>query len=218
MNIYLTHAILDQHFLLSAKRTIYWTEQKALILSDLHIGKSGHFRKNGIAIPPQIFLQDLDRLSEEIAFHQPIQIIIVGDLFHSHSNKEHDYFLEWRNLHPQISFHLVLGNHDIVDRAWYAQANIQLHEEALSMAPFAFVHDIEKLESLGGHYFISGHIHPAVNMKGLGKQSIKLPCFYFGEGYAVLPAFGKFTGTHLISPNNSDVVFGFTETHILQIQ
>lgn len=217
MDIHLPHAILDQHFLLSARRTMFWAEQKALILSDLHIGKSGHFRKNGIAIPPQIFRQDLDRLSEEINFHKPVQLIIVGDLFHSHSNKEHDHFLEWRNLYPEIYFHLVLGNHDIVDIRWYDEANIRLHKEMLTIAPFAFVHDIEKLESVRNDYIISGHIHPAVNMKGIGKQSIKLPCFYFTDLYAVLPAFGKFTGTHVISPNNSDAVFGLTETHILRM-
>ncbi|HSN61423.1 MAG TPA: hypothetical protein VLR49_10840, partial [Ferruginibacter sp.] len=88
MNSHLPHIILNNHFLLSANRTIFWEEQKALILSDLHIGKSGHFRKNGIGIPQNMLSEDMQRLFAEIQFYNPSKVIIVGDLFHSHSNKE----------------------------------------------------------------------------------------------------------------------------------
>ena len=30
---------------------MFWEEEKALIVSDLHFGKTGHFRKSGIAVP-----------------------------------------------------------------------------------------------------------------------------------------------------------------------
>ena len=51
MQPFLSHNIFNQTFLLSAQRTVFWEEEKTLILSDLHLGKSGHFRKSGIAIP-----------------------------------------------------------------------------------------------------------------------------------------------------------------------
>ena len=35
-------------------RALYWKKENALIISDLHVGKSAHFRKNGIAIPAGI--------------------------------------------------------------------------------------------------------------------------------------------------------------------
>ena len=97
MNSFLPYHILNNNFLLSANRTIFWEQEKALILSDLHIGKSGHFRKNGIGIPQNMLSEDMHRLFAEIQFFQPKKLIIVGDLFHSHSNKEHDLFLKWRN-------------------------------------------------------------------------------------------------------------------------
>ena len=56
------HTIQEQHFWLSAHRAIFWEEQKALILSDLHFGKTGHFRKAGIAVPQQVYKEDLQRL------------------------------------------------------------------------------------------------------------------------------------------------------------
>jgi len=82
---------------LSPERCILWEDQRALILSDLHFGKSGHFRKSGIAIPQNVFKEDLQRLFAQIQFFNPDQLLIVGDFFHSSLNKEIDMFLKWRN-------------------------------------------------------------------------------------------------------------------------
>ena len=49
----------QQTLWLSPAKCIFWEEQKILILSDLHLGKSGHFRKSGVAIPQNIFKKDL---------------------------------------------------------------------------------------------------------------------------------------------------------------
>ena len=66
MQTFLPHRIFENTFLLSANKTIFWEEEKILILSDLHLGKSGHFRKAGIAIPQNILQEDLFRLLSEI--------------------------------------------------------------------------------------------------------------------------------------------------------
>jgi len=59
-----------------------------LIISDLHFGKTGHFRKSGIAVPQGVYKEDLQRLVSQIQYFQPSQLIIVGDFFHSQLNKE----------------------------------------------------------------------------------------------------------------------------------
>src|SRR5665647_5672 len=82
---------------LSPARCIYWEEEKALILSDLHFGKTGHFRKEGIGVPQNIFKEDLQRLFTQIQFFKPSTLLIAGDMFHSKANKEIDLFLKWRN-------------------------------------------------------------------------------------------------------------------------
>jgi len=218
MNTHLPHTLLNNHFLLSANRTAFWEEQKALILSDLHIGKSGHFRKNGIGIPQNMFSEDMQRLFAEIQFYNPAKVIIVGDLFHSHSNKEHDLFLKWRKNIMHIEMHLVMGNHDILKKEWYAEAGIIIHENALCIDPFVFTHDICTQQNPDTSYCFSGHIHPGIIMKGIGKQALRMPCFYFNKDYAVLPAFGKFTGMHPIKPTHSDAVFALAGNSILKIQ
>ena len=181
MNTFLPYHILNNNFLLSANRTIFWEQEKALILSDLHIGKSGHFRKNGIGIPQNMLSEDMHRLFAEIQFFQPKKLIIVGDLFHSHSNKEHDLFLKWRNDLKDTEVHLVMGNHDILKKDWYEEAGIILHTGSLAIGALIFTHDICEAGDLDNTYCFSGHIHPGIIMKGIGKQLLRLPCFYFNK-------------------------------------
>ena len=82
------YRILEQQLWLSADRTIFWEEEKTLITSDCHFGKTGHFRKSGLAVPQAVYKEDLQRLVSQIQYFQPSQIIIVGDFFHSKMNKE----------------------------------------------------------------------------------------------------------------------------------
>ena len=86
MQLPLLYQLKENNFLLSSQRCLFWIEQKILIVTDLHLGKSGHFRKNGIAIPQTIFKEDIQRLFDQITFYKPTQLIIVGDLFHSVAN------------------------------------------------------------------------------------------------------------------------------------
>jgi len=213
--------INDQKLWLSADRSAYWEAQETLIVSDLHFGKTGHFRKSGIGVPQAVFKEDLQRLLSLLQHFQPKQLVIVGDLFHSHENKEMALFQKWRENFPGIAFHLVKGNHDILPNEWYDQSGIELHEETMQVDRFCFIHDIttasgNSLPKAG--YFFSGHIHPGVRVNGLAKQSLRFPCFYFGEKYAVLPAFSRFTGAALIELKSKDQVFAIVENKIIRMQ
>ena len=214
---FIKHTILNNSFLLSAGRCIFWEEEKALILSDLHFGKTGHFRKNGIAVPQTIFKEDMQRLTAQVQYFKAEQLIIVGDLFHSHANKEMDLFLRWRNDFAQLNIKLIIGNHDILPAAWYEKANITGIKNQLQTGPFIFTHDKAEYNSVNDCYIFSGHIHPAVTIFGNAKQSLKFPCFYFTKTYAVLPAFGRFTGMHIIKPIKGDAVFALAENKIMRL-
>ena len=168
------HTINGQQFWLSAQRCIFWEEEKALIVSDLHIGKTGHFRKSGIAVPQTVFKEDLQRLILLIDFFRPAQVIAVGDLFHSHANKELDLFRRWRDDFPMLQFHLVKGNHDILQEDWYQDAEIRVTND-LMLDDIRFMH--EHCETKGNVFTFCGHIHPAVEINGIGKQSLRFPCF-----------------------------------------
>jgi len=213
--------ILQQQTLwLSPDRCIYWEEEKALILSDLHLGKSGHFRKSGIAVPQNVFKEDLQRLFALIQFFKPAQLLIVGDLFHSTANKEMDLFLKWRNDLHGLNFRLIRGNHDILTKKFYEQADIEVTRQKLAVHNFCFTHDInESCEEESGNvnFTFSGHVHPGIRMNGMGKQQLYFPCFYFTKEYAILPAFGRFTGLFNIKPKKNDKIFALVEKNIVKI-
>src|SRR5690606_8265392 len=116
--------IKGQQLWLTPERSIYWENEKSLIVSDLHFGKTGHFRKYGIAVPQSVYKEDLQRLVNHIQYFNSTQVIIVGDLFHSHENKELDLFLKWRHDFPELKLLLVKGNHDILKSSWYEKAEI----------------------------------------------------------------------------------------------
>jgi DNA ligase-associated metallophosphoesterase len=215
-----------QQLWLSPARCIFWEEERSLILADLHFGKTGHFRKAGIAVPQSVYREDLLRLLCQIQYFRPRQLLVVGDLFHSRENKELSLFLKWREDFPDLGIRLIQGNHDILHDSWYEKAGIEVCPGVLSMGPFSFVHDITEVGETGdgsrtGAYYFSGHIHPGIRLRGMGKQSLQFPCFYFGGGYAVLPAFGRWTGTVSIDPAPEDNVFALlpdASNRILQIQ
>ncbi|MGC4102236.1 ligase-associated DNA damage response endonuclease PdeM [Ferruginibacter sp.] len=218
MPTFIKHTINQNDFILNSNRTVFWEQEKILILSDLHLGKTGHFRKSGIAVPAAVMKEDMQRFIAAIQFYKPSQVVIVGDLFHSVENKEHELFLKWRNDLQHVPVLLVRGNHDIVPDQWYKNAGIEVAEGTWRKNNFLFVHHIEDVseeERNDADYFFSGHIHPAVSIKGLGKQSLRFPCFYFTENYAVLPAFGKFTGTYAVTPSKKDTAFALVEDSVI---
>ena len=65
---------LGQDLLLLPQKAIFWQQEKALIASDVHLGKSGHFRKAGIALPQDMAQEDLAVLSDLIHQYQPQKI------------------------------------------------------------------------------------------------------------------------------------------------
>ena len=66
-------------------------------------------------------------------------------------------------------------------------------------------------------YNLAGHIHPAIKLKGKARQSLRVPCFYFGNENGILPAFGNFTGTASINIKKTDNVFVIAEKEVIKI-
>ena len=211
----------NQTFWLCSDRCIFWEDQKSLILSDLHLGKSGYFRKSGIAVPQNVYKEDLQRLFSLIQYFNPVQLLIVGDLFHSHANKEMELFTKWRKDLAYLSIQLIKGNHDILTKKFYSNSEILTTSGKLAINDFCFTHDIMlscQTDKNKPVYTFSGHIHPGIKIRGIGKQSLTFPCFYFGETYAVLPAFSRFTGLSKMEIKPKDKIFAIAENQIFKIQ
>jgi len=210
--------LLNQDLLLLPQKAIFWQQEKALIAADVHLGKVGHFRKAGIAVPRDMEQNELGVLSDLIFEHKPEKLIFLGDFFHSDMNADWGWFILWRSQFPKLEIILVRGNHDIIDDNHYHRLNIILRDELL-IGPFLMLHHPltdEGLQYATGYVFC-GHIHPGVSLVGKARQQITLPCFAFGRQQAILPSFGKFTGRAAIRSNKTDRIFAITKDKVLVI-
>ena len=217
MSSTLTKTVHNQTWKLLPEKAIYWEEKETLTITDLHIGKSGHFRKAGIAAPSTINAKNLERLGKLIEVYQPSTLLILGDLFHSKANREWLEFEEWRESFEDLDIQLVTGNHDLLHQSFYESANISVYK-TLEIDDFLFVHDPDdSFESDTKRTVVAGHIHPGISIKGKGRQSLRFPCFLFSDTRILLPAFGEFTGLYTIKPEEGEQVFAVVEGSIVEL-
>ncbi len=205
-------SIRNQNFTLHHFGAIYWKEKKIVLISDVHFGKITHFRKHGVAIPNEPILENFKKLNDLIVFFNLEKIIFLGDLFHSTINNEWQLFSDWTQQIKQKII-LVEGNHDIIATAKYDKLGIEVFNE-LQIDDFNLTHHPSEKPNL---FNFCGHIHPSVKLKGIGKQYLKIPCFFRKPNQLILPAFGEFTGTYVISPSKEDKVYAITKNEVIEI-
>jgi DNA ligase-associated metallophosphoesterase len=205
--------IREQELFLLPERAIYWPAEKTMLIADLHIGKVNHFRKNGIAVPDMAEQNNLWRLSGLLQKWKPKTLIFLGDLFHSQFNSAWDRFADVMGNFEHIEVILVKGNHDILPEQTFKNAGIAVVSNLIK-GPFHFSHDRIESEMFNLH----GHVHPAVKLRSAGRQRLRLPCFYFSDDFGILPSFGDFTGSFVISPKETDLVFVPSNDEVIALQ
>lgn len=205
-------AVGDNHFILHASGAMFWKERKMLVISDVHLGKISHFRKHGIALPKQAFIGNFERLTSVAdTFHAEI-ICFLGDLFHSKINSEWSLFADWVNTRPE-KFLLIIGNHDILEPEKYEAVGMAIAAE-LTVGNLLFTHEPEERD---GFFTFCGHIHPGIHIRGKGRQSMDLPCFFRTKHQMILPAFGEFTGKWIMDPGADDLVYAIAGNTVVFI-
>ncbi|TZF83985.1 ligase-associated DNA damage response endonuclease PdeM [Pedobacter sp. BS3] len=205
-----------EELILDEERALFWPEHHLLVISDLHLGKTAHFRRGGIQVPATLARTDLQRLSALFDKYRPLILLVTGDMFHHGLNTDIDEFEGWRKQYPHIRFILVKGNHDKLKTADYARLDIEICEHSFCLGPFCFIHDAPR-RTADELYAISGHIHPGVSLSGKAKQRLRFPCFYFGRDYAILPAFSAFTGLSMIYPETGEHIYAIMPGKVLQV-
>lgn len=206
----------NETLILHAEKALYWSARRTLLIADLHLGKAAHFRKEGIPVPRQLQSRNFARLEKLLAEFAPERVLFLGDLFHSVHNESWAAFAKFLRGFPDVSFELVLGNHDILTDSHYAEAGLTLHAEPYFMPPFILSHHPQD-ELIEGFYNLHGHIHPCVYLEGRGRQYLRLPCFHFGRYHGILPAFGEFTGMARTETYTGDRVFVVAENTVTEV-
>lgn len=204
--------IKNNNFVMHPLGVLFWADQSSLLISDVHLGKVSHFRKFGAAVPQKAVSKNFEQLTKAVNFFQPKNICFMGDLFHSSLNKEWELFETWvKEIQTEII--LVSGNHDIISPLKYEAMGVQVVEEITEQG-FLLTHHPEER---AGFFNLSGHIHPAVRLHGEGRQSLRLPCFYKSKNQMILPAFGQFTGTHVLKAKANTEIFAIAEDEVFLV-
>ena len=194
---------------------VWWPGASTLWLSDLHLGKAAHFRKHGVPIGSEPTLATLHRLREDLKACRPQRVLLLGDLFHSDINKEWDPFSALCSEFEHVEWVLVRGNHDEIPQVLLREAGIE-QVDRLDEGAFTFTHDPADW-SEGFAYHVCGHVHPGIRLSGSGRQSLRVRCFFFQKKQAVMPAYGAFTGMHVMVAEKSDRVFAVTEEAVIPV-
>ena len=210
-------SVAGEKLVLFAEKVAYWPAKKALFVADFHLGKAASFRSAGIPLPSGTTTENVERLGRAIDKTGATQVVFLGDFLHSKQGRADSTFgrfSEWRESRKGLKLTIVRGNHDKnagdPPEAW----GVRCIEAGESLGPFILNH--EPGASRGG-YALAGHIHPAVRLSASGEKSLRLPCFWFGSRWGVLPAFGAFTGNAEVLPRRGDQVFVIAEQEVLQV-
>jgi DNA ligase-associated metallophosphoesterase len=209
-------SVAGEKLVLLPEKVAYWPAKKALFVADFHLGKAASFRSAGIPLPSGTTTENVERLGRAIDKTGAQQVVFLGDFLHSKQGRADSTFgrfSAWRESRKALELTIVRGNHDKKagdpPEAW----GVRCIEAGESLGPFILNH--EPGASRGG-YALAGHIHPAVRLSACG-ESLRLPCFWFGARYGVLPAFGAFTGSAEVLPRRGDQVFVIAEQEVLQV-
>lgn len=176
------------------EHALWWPAGRVLWVADLHLGKAATYRALGQPVPAGTTRENLARLSALVHYHQPAQLVFLGDFLHAAQARTPSLLAElahWRQSHAALECLLVRGNHDSRAGDPPPALNIRVVDEPWPMGPFAACHHPQKDAE---RYVLAGHLHPALTLRGPGRDQLRLPCFSIDERCAVLPAFGEFTG------------------------
>jgi DNA ligase-associated metallophosphoesterase len=181
-----------------------------LLVADAHIGKAQSFRKLGVPVPEATTAGTLARLDDALRASSARHIVFLGDLLHAARSRTADTLdavAAWRARHPSLQLTLVRGNHDGHAGDPPADWGVQAVDEPFLLPGLPQLALCHHPDPRAGLYVLAGHVHPAASIHRGRRESLRLPCFHFGPAVGVLPAFGDFTGTHVLPRSAEDRVW-----------
>lgn len=199
-------------------RAAFAPDEGALLVADVHFGKAASFRRLGVPVPSGTTAETLAALDALLDGTRASRLVFVGDLLHAARGRTPAVVAAvaaWRTRHAGVDMLLVRGNHDRHAGDPPAEWRIEAVDAPWPLAGRLVV--VHEPEPVPGAYAIAGHVHPAVVIGGRARDRLRLPCFHFGPQVAVLPAFGAFTGAHVVTPAPGDRVFAVAADRVVEL-
>ena len=172
-----------------AEGALWWADERALIVADLHLEKGSSFARRGQMLPPYDTMETLTRLAWLVSHLDPRMVVALGDSFHDDGGAARMSSADREMLAGlQRGRHWVwiAGNHDRL-----APSGLEgEHAETLRLGRLTFRHEPAIRQAEGE---IAGHLHPAAVVAGTGRW-VRRPCFAGDGERLILPAFGAYAG------------------------
>jgi DNA ligase-associated metallophosphoesterase len=206
---------------LRAERAVLLRDRATLLVADVHLGKARTFRRLGVPVPEGTTQGTLDRLRAVLAATRATRLVVLGDLLHSRhaqAGPAMTALAAWRAAHASLAITLVRGNHDDHAGDPPASLGIEVVDEPHPLGGLMLCHDAAAAASLTTAPRVGGHVHPCVRVSGRAHDSVRLPCFHFGAGFLVLPAFGEFTGMHVVHPADGERAWAIADDHVVEVR
>jgi len=198
------------------ERALLWQERALLIVADVHFGKAAAFRAGGIPVPHGTTRANLDALDELVSRHAVQHILFLGDFLHARAARAAATLAElaqWRARHAALELTLVRGNHDLHAGDPPATLGMRIVDEPWRLGPLAFCHHPQELADA---FVLAGHVHPVYRLAAAG-DALRLPCFVIDRRWAMLPAFGAFTGGYQVTPQPGQRLYLVADDRILPL-
>jgi DNA ligase-associated metallophosphoesterase len=187
------------------ERALFLKAARALVVADLHVGKSESYRRFGVPSADGIDEETLVRLGRAAMRVGAKVIVVVGDLTHHAdgiAEREMELFREFRE-RCALPIRLVEGNHDRGARTLPPEWMIDRVGERFELGGVRFRHDPADDGKSGaapdahggdGAWTVHGHLHPMLAI-ARGTRSVEAPAFVVDRARrsVVLPAFSKFS-------------------------
>lgn len=206
----------EERIELLAGRAVWLPRTRALLVADLHLGKSEALRRAGAPVPAGVSASQLERLSTLLEVTSAARLIVLGDLLHAPAGVTDelvDRFGDWARAWGG-AVELVEGNHDRRVEHVADRMGLGCRGERLLLDGFELVHD--PAEATGDRPALAGHVHPAIVLRGTG-DTVRLPCFWLNGQRLVLPAFTPFAAGAPIAPEPGDRVVACTGDELVEV-
>src|SRR4051812_47703375 len=176
-------------FFATTDGALFWPEQNALLVADLHLEKASWFARLGQFLPPYDSHATLSSLAGVVERTGATRLFCLGDSFHDRFGCDRlpvSARTLLTDLTGKLDWTWIVGNHDpgFADHCGGRLADeceiggIVLRHEA--------VRDDARPE-------ISGHFHPKLRVNLRGRQ-VSRRCFVASSKKIIMPAFGSLTG------------------------
>src|SRR5262245_34226579 len=182
---------------------LYWREEGALIVADLHLEKGSSFARRGQLLPPYDTTETLARLARLIAHYAPRTVIALGDNFHDgggHARLSPENRASLVALQRGRDWIWITGNHD-PERAEGIGGSFAA---TFTIGVLSFRH-LPSRDAPEGE--IAGHLHPVARVAQRGR-AVSRRCFACDGKALVMPAFGAYTGGLNVRNRAFFTVFG----------